>query len=110
MQPLRACLPGGGLHHHAAAARCEAQAGLGQPPEQPDARAGGGRMSVPVNIAVNAERLWASIMETAQIGATPKGGIKRLTLTDLDRQVREWFRAACEAAGCTVTVDEMGNM
>ncbi len=49
-------------------------------------------------------------METAKIGATPKGGIKRLTLTDLDRQVRDWFRAACEAAGCTVTIDDMGNM
>ncbi len=67
-------------------------------------------MSAPANIAVNAERLWASIMETATIGATPKGGIKRLTLTDLDQQVRDWFRAACEAAGCTVAVDEMGNM
>ena len=62
------------------------------------------------NIAVNEARLWDSIMETAQIGATPKGGIKRLTLTDLDRQVRDWFRAACEAAGCTVTIDDMGNM
>jgi N-carbamoyl-L-amino-acid hydrolase len=67
-------------------------------------------MSIPANIAVNAERLWATIMETAQIGATPKGGINRLTLTDLDRQVRDWFRAACEAAGCTVSIDEMGNM
>ena len=67
-------------------------------------------MSVPANIAVNAERLWATIMETAKIGATPKGGIKRLTLTDLDRQVRDWFRTACEAAGCTVTIDDMGNM
>ncbi len=67
-------------------------------------------MSVPANIAVNAERLWATIMETAKIGATPKGGIKRLTLTDLDKQVRDWFRAACEAAGCVVTIDDMGNM
>jgi N-carbamoyl-L-amino-acid hydrolase len=67
-------------------------------------------MSVPANIAVNGERLWAAIMETAKFGATPKGGIKRLTLTDLDRQVRDWFRAACEAAGCTVTIDDMGNM
>ena len=54
--------------------------------------------------------MWATIMETAQIGATPKGGICRLTLTDLDRQVRDWFRAACEAAGCTVSVDDMGNI
>jgi N-carbamoyl-L-amino-acid hydrolase len=67
-------------------------------------------MSVPANIAVNGERLWAAVMETAQIGATPKGGVRRLTLTDLDKQVRDWFRAACEAAGCTVSIDDMGNM
>ena len=67
-------------------------------------------MSIPANVAVNAERLWATIMETAQFGATPKGGIRRLTLTDVDRQVRDWFRATCEAAGCRVTIDEMGNM
>ncbi len=62
------------------------------------------------NIAIDGERMWATIMETAQIGGTPKGGIRRLTLTDLDRQVRDWFRAACEAAGCTVVIDEMGNI
>jgi N-carbamoyl-L-amino-acid hydrolase len=62
------------------------------------------------NIAIDGDRMWATIMETAQIGATPKGGICRLTLTDLDRQVRDWFRAACEAAGCTVVVDDMGNI
>ena len=49
-------------------------------------------------------------MEMAKIGATPKGGCKRLTLTDLDKQGRELFRKWCEAAGCTVKVDEMGNM
>ena len=62
------------------------------------------------NIAIDGERMWATIMETAQIGGTPKGGIRRLTLTDLDRQVRDWFRSACEAAGCTVVVDDMGNI
>ena len=49
-------------------------------------------------------------MEMAKIGATPKGGCKRLTLTDLDKQGRELFRGWCEAAGCAVKVDEMGNM
>src|SRR6185369_4413520 len=48
--------------------------------------------------------------ETAAIGATAKGGICRLTLTDLDRQVRDWFRVRAEALGCTVTVDDMGTM
>src|SRR5580700_10094542 len=62
------------------------------------------------NLQIDAQRLWDTLMETAQIGATPKGGICRLTLTDLDRQVREWFRQRCEALGCIVTVDEVGNM
>ena len=62
------------------------------------------------NVRVDGARLWGSLMEMAKIGATPKGGVKRLTLTDLDRQSRELFRKWCEAAGLTVTVDEMGNM
>src|SRR3954468_4506066 len=62
------------------------------------------------NLAINAERLWGEIMETAAIGGTPKGGICRLTLTDLDRQVRDWFKARAEQLGCRVTVDDMGAM
>ncbi len=62
------------------------------------------------NLTINPQRLWDSLMETARIGGTPKGGICRLTLTDLDRQVRDWFRAQVEALGCTVTVDQVGNM
>jgi N-carbamoyl-L-amino-acid hydrolase len=59
---------------------------------------------------IDPQRLWDSLMETAQIGATAKGGICRLTLTDLDRQVRDWLKAQCAALGCAVTVDEVGNM
>jgi N-carbamoyl-L-amino-acid hydrolase len=62
------------------------------------------------NLQINPQRLWDALMETAQFGATAKGGIKRLTLTDDDRKVRDWFKAAAEAIGCTVTVDEVGNM
>ncbi len=62
------------------------------------------------NLRIDAERLWGELMETAAIGGTPKGGICRLTLTDLDRQVRDWFRARAEALGCRVTVDDMGAM
>jgi beta-ureidopropionase / N-carbamoyl-L-amino-acid hydrolase len=62
------------------------------------------------NLRIDGQRLWDALMHTAQIGATPKGGICRLTLTDLDRQVRDWFKAQCEALGCTVTVDEVGTM
>ena len=62
------------------------------------------------NLTINPQRLWDSLMDTAQIGGTPKGGICRLTLTDLDRQIRDWFRSQCEALGCSVTVDQVGNM
>src|SRR6266702_8260955 len=62
------------------------------------------------NLAIDAERLWGELMETAAIGGTPKGGICRLTLSDLDREVRDWFKARAEKLGCTVTIDDMGAM
>jgi len=62
------------------------------------------------NLKIDPERLWDDLMQTAQIGGTPKGGICRLTLTDLDRQVRDWFKARAEALGCTVAIDDMGAM
>lgn len=41
------------------------------------------------DVRVNGDRLWQSLMELAKIGATQKGGVCRLTLTDLDRQGRD---------------------
>jgi len=62
------------------------------------------------NLTINPQRLWDALMETAKFGATPKGGIKRLTVSDEDKKVRDWFKAQCEALGCTVSVDTVGNM
>ena len=62
------------------------------------------------NQRIDGKRLWDSLMGFAEIGATPKGGVRRLTLTDVDRRGREKFRTECEAAGLTVRVDEIGNM
>jgi len=62
------------------------------------------------NLKIDSERLWSMLMDTAKFGGTPKGGVKRLTLTGEDKQVRDWFRAEMEALGCTVTVDEVGNL
>jgi N-carbamoyl-L-amino-acid hydrolase len=62
------------------------------------------------NLQIDSERLWDAIHETAQFGATPKGGVRRLTLGPEDKQVRDWFRAACKAAGCEVRVDALGSM
>jgi N-carbamoyl-L-amino-acid hydrolase len=62
------------------------------------------------NVRINGQRLWDALMEMAKIGATPKGGCKRLTLTDLDKEARQLFTAWCEKEGCAVKVDQMGNM
>lgn len=62
------------------------------------------------NLVIDGKRLWDAIMETAAFGATPKGGIKRLTLSDDDRKVRDWFKRACEDLGLKVSVDSCGNM
>ncbi|WP_151703935.1 Zn-dependent hydrolase [Nitrincola alkalilacustris] len=61
-------------------------------------------------ITVNGERLWDSIMEMGQIGGTPKGGVCRLALTDLDKQGRDLFVSWCKEAGCSIRVDKMGNI
>ena len=61
-------------------------------------------------LKINADRLWGSLMEMAKIGATPKGGVCRLALTDLDKQSRDLFVQWCKEAGCTVKVDAMGNI
>jgi N-carbamoyl-L-amino-acid hydrolase len=62
------------------------------------------------DLRVDGERLWRSLMELAQIGATPKGGVARLALTDLDREGRDWLVAGARASGMTVTVDRIGNV
>ncbi|TSD76295.1 Zn-dependent hydrolase [Pseudomonas sp. KBS0710] len=59
---------------------------------------------------INRDRLWQSLMDLAQLGATVKGGVCRLALTDLDRQARDLFVQWCEAAGCSVSVDAIGNI
>jgi N-carbamoyl-L-amino-acid hydrolase len=67
-------------------------------------------VAVETRLQINASRLWQSLMDLASIGATPLGGVRRITLTDLDRQGRdrvvEWFKAA----GLEVRVDPIGNI
>jgi len=60
-------------------------------------------------LRIDGERLWASLMELATIGATPKGGVCRLTLTDLDRQGRDLVTRWAREAGMSVTIDKIGN-
>ncbi len=61
-------------------------------------------------LQINANRLWRSLMDLAKIGATEKGGVRRLTLTDVDRQGRDLFVRWCEEAGMATEVDGIGNI
>jgi N-carbamoyl-L-amino-acid hydrolase len=60
-------------------------------------------------LRINGERLWASLMELAKIGATEKGGVCRLTLTDLDKQGRDLVIGWAREAGMSVVIDKIGN-
>jgi N-carbamoyl-L-amino-acid hydrolase len=68
------------------------------------------KTAVQTNQRIDGKRLWDLLMAVAEIGATPKGGVRRLTLTEVDKRGRDRFRAECEAAGLTVRVDAIGNM
>jgi N-carbamoyl-L-amino-acid hydrolase len=59
---------------------------------------------------VDGERLWSALMTLARIGATPKGGVRRITLTQEDREGRELFARWCREAGLELRVDAIGNM
>ena len=67
-------------------------------------------MLTSLDLKVNGPRLWSSIMELAKIGATKKGGVKRLALSELDGQARDLFVSWCEEAGMTVRIDRIGNI
>ncbi|MDC1412123.1 Zn-dependent hydrolase [Amylibacter sp.] len=62
------------------------------------------------NLRINGDRLWESLMEMAKIGPGIAGGNNRQTLTDEDAEGRTLFQKWCEAAGCTMGLDQMGNM
>ncbi|MEM9793161.1 MAG: Zn-dependent hydrolase [Pseudomonadota bacterium] len=62
------------------------------------------------NLKVNGDRLWDSLMDMAKIGPGVAGGNNRQTLTDADAEGRALFQSWAEAAGCTMGLDQLGNM
>ncbi|MGJ8585585.1 MAG: Zn-dependent hydrolase [Marinosulfonomonas sp.] len=62
------------------------------------------------NLKINGDRLWDSLMDMAKIGPGIAGGNNRQTVTDEDGEGRALFQSWCEAAGCTMGLDTMGNM
>ncbi|SAK68970.1 allantoate amidohydrolase [Caballeronia calidae] len=67
-------------------------------------------MPAQAGLRIDGARLWNSLMELARIGATEKGGVCRLALTELDKQGRDLFVAWAKEIGCTVRVDAIGNI
>lgn len=59
---------------------------------------------------IDGQRLWASLMTTAEYGATPNGGVSRLALSEEDRLGRDLFVRWATEAGCSIRVDTMGNI
>lgn len=62
------------------------------------------------NLSVNGNRLWDTLMVSAGIGTGPRGGLRRLTLTEPDRVVRDQLKAWAEEGGYPLTIDGLGNM
>ncbi|KAI6717069.1 beta-alanine synthase [Diplocarpon mali] len=69
------------------------------------------------NVKIDRERLWSDLHATCEWGRGKRWGeeptdvgMKRLALTDSDRQVRDWFVKTTESLGCRVSIDAMGNI
>ncbi len=62
------------------------------------------------NARIDGKRLWRSLMDMAAIGATAKGGVCRIALSEEDRQARDLFRSWCEKSGYAMRIDVFGNM
>jgi N-carbamoyl-L-amino-acid hydrolase len=62
------------------------------------------------DLRVNGARLQGTLEEMAKIGATPGGGVQRLTLSDEDKQARDLFVNWLKELNLAITIDEMGNI
>lgn len=64
------------------------------------------------SLKVNSDRLNNTLQQTCtQWGALSSGtGMCRLTLSDEDKQVRDWLIIECKSLGCEIKIDQMGNI
>jgi N-carbamoyl-L-amino-acid hydrolase len=62
------------------------------------------------SIAIDPRRFWSTVMRSGQIGPGKAGGLRRLALTDADKEMRDVFVTWCTEAGCTITIDRVGNI
>jgi len=58
---------------------------------------------------VDEKRLWQRHMDMAELGKTPKGGVRRLALTDLDADARARLMGWGAKRGFKSYIDPIGN-
>lgn len=63
-------------------------------------------------LKIDGQRLNDTLQRTcSKWGAHATGtGMCRLTLTESDKQVRDWLVEECKTLGCTIKIDQMGNI
>jgi N-carbamoyl-L-amino-acid hydrolase len=61
-------------------------------------------------VRIDEARFWRTVERSGTIGPGRPGGLARLALSDADRRMRELFVQWCRDAGCTVSVDRVGNI
>src|SRR5262245_40421906 len=62
------------------------------------------------SLRIDGDRFWNTVERSGQIGPGKAGGLRRLALTDADKEMRDLFIGWCTDAGCTVTVDRLGSI
>lgn len=63
-----------------------------------------------MTLQVDAERLWRTLMDMAEVGALPNGGCCRTALSQVDKAGRDLFVQWCRDAGCEISIDQIGNI
>lgn len=66
-----------------------------------------------LDLKINAQRLNDTLQSTCSSWgalAAPSTGMCRLTLSQEDKQVRDWLVAECKSLGCEIKVDQIGNI
>ncbi|KAK0717577.1 hypothetical protein B0T26DRAFT_645918 [Lasiosphaeria miniovina] len=81
------------------------------------ARLASGRRQSVGGFTVNQDRLMNDLHRTCKWGTGKRWGsldtetgMSRLSLSDSDKKARDWFVETTMALGCSVTIDEMGNV
>ena len=62
------------------------------------------------DLGIDGRRFWATVMRSGEIGPGKAGGLRRLALSDADKEMRDLFVTWCTETGCTVAVDRVGNI